>query len=113
MRASCLLMTLPLILAGCWGGGDDDVGYGVHDPAVIGRDREAVIGDLRRSCREGDRQSCAGLDRAVEQQRRDQRYLGPQPSLSERNRDQLRRDAERREEKQRRLEQRPDDLFLR
>jgi hypothetical protein len=113
MRAACLLMTLPLILAGCWGGGYDDVGYGVHDPAVMDRDREAAIADLRQSCREGDRQSCAGLDRAIEQQRRDQRYEGPQPSLSERNRDQLRRDEERREEKQRRLEQRPDDLFRR
>src|SRR3954449_2771544 len=111
MRARHLLMALPLILTGCWGGGYDDLGYGAHDPAVIDRDRETVIGDLRQSCREGDRQSCAGLDRAIEQQRRDQRYLGPQPSLSERNRDQLRRDEERREEKQRRLEQRPDDLF--
>jgi hypothetical protein len=113
MRVSCLIMTLPLILAGCWGGGYDDVGYGVPDSAVIDRDREAAIADLRQSCREGDRQSCAGLDRAIEQQRRDRRYEGPQPSLSERNRDQLRRDEERREEKQRRLEQRPDDLFRR
>jgi hypothetical protein len=114
MRSPYLLATLPLLLlTGCPDGRYDDRGYGVRDPAVMDREREAVVSDLKRSCREGDRQSCAGLDRAIEQQRREERYEGPQPSLSERNRDQQRRDQERREEKQRRLEQRPDDLWRR
>jgi hypothetical protein len=113
MRSPCLLATLSLLLTGCPNIRDDDQEYGVRGPAVIDRDREAIVADLRRACREGDRQACAGLDRAIQEQRREERYEGPQPSLSERNRDQQRRDQERREEKQRRQEQRPDDLWRR
>ena len=113
MRFPYLLATLPLFLMGCPDGRYDDRGYGVRGPAVIDRDREAIVSDLRRACREGDRQSCVGLDRAIQQQGREERYEGPQPSLSERNRDQQRRDQERHEEKQRRQEQRPDDLWRR
>ena len=113
MRSPYLLAILPLLLMGCPDGRDDDRGDGVRGPAVMDRDRESIVSDLRRACREGDRQSCVGLDRAIQQQRREERYEGPQPSLSERNRDQQRRDQERQEEKQRRQEQRPDDLWRR
>ena len=110
MRFPYLLATLPLLLMGCPDGRYDDRGYGVRGPAVMDRDRDSVVSDLSRACREGDRQSCVGLDRAIQQQRREERYEGPQPSLSERNRDQQRRDQERYEEKQRRQQQLPDEL---
>jgi len=110
MRSPYLLATLVLLLMGCPDGRYDDRRYDVQGPAIIDRDREIILSNLRRACREGDRQSCAGLDRVIQEQRREERYEGPQPSLSERNRDQQRRDQERREEKLRRQEQRPDDL---
>jgi hypothetical protein len=76
-------------------------------------ERESILIDLRRACREGDRQSCVNLDRAIQEQQRQDRYPGPQPFLSERNRDQQRRDQERFEEKLRRQQQLPSDLWRR
>jgi hypothetical protein len=111
MRSPYLLTLFPLLLLGCAEIPDDDRGYGVRGPAAIEQDRETILTDLRRACREGDRQSCSSLDRAVQEKQREDRYEGPQPSLSERNRDQQRRDQERLEEKQRRLEQRPSDIL--
>ena len=113
MRSLYLLATLSLLLMGCTGIPDDDRGYGVRDPAAVDRDREIVLSDLRQACREGDRQACANLDRTIQEQRRQDRYEGPQPSLSERNRDQQRRDEERREEKLRRQQQLPNDPWRR
>jgi hypothetical protein len=113
MRASHLLASLSLLLVGCSEIPDDDRGYGVRGPAAMEWERESILIDLRRSCREGDRQSCVNLDRAIQEQQRQDRYPGPQPSLSERNRDQQRRDQERFEEKLRRQQQLPSDLWRR
>ena len=44
-------------------------------------ERESILIDLRRACREGDRQSCVNLDRAIQEQQRQDRYPGPQPFL--------------------------------
>lgn len=109
MRSSYLLPILPLLLLGC-SIPDDDQGYGVRGPAALERERQNRVSDLRRTCREGDRPSCDALNREMERQRREERYEGPQPSLSERNRDQQRGDQERHEERLRRQQQRFDPL---
>src|SRR4051794_4466827 len=82
MRSPYVLAILSLLLTGCPDIRDDDQGYGVRGPAAIDRDHETLVSDLSRACREGDRQSCASLDRAIQEQQRKERYQGPQPSLS-------------------------------
>ncbi|EWY37641.1 hypothetical protein N825_16450 [Skermanella stibiiresistens SB22] len=110
MRASHLLTLSCLLLVGCSDVPDQDWGYGTGGPADLEWERRSILIDLARTCREGDRQACDTLDRAIEERRRQDRYSGPLPSLSERNLDQRRRDQERYEEKSRRQRQLPNDL---